>query len=689
MNMKKIISWGMMLAAAFTLTNCAKEIDAPVQEPETVGYPFEIVASTVDTKTVNNGMSTKWAANDKINVFHALGESTEYVDDGAFTVSDVEAGVFTGTLTEPLDVEEEYDWYVLYPYNDIVTTPGAKEAGFTYIGYSTGLNQSGYNSMASLRGSVCPLYGTAKHAGVRPEITMNHLSSIVAINVTNENEEPLTITTASFTAPEDIVGSYFIDITGESVVYTPSDVNYVKNTAVVNVTSGATALAQGGSAILYAAIKPFTAAAGQKLTLSVNGYSKEIELTKDVTFTAGKIKTLNFKYDYVEEPSQEDETAVTISFANATDRTSCSTAEQVWEKDGVTFKNTKTSESSNVVDNVNPVRLYKNSTVTISAPSNISKIVFVCNSTDYAKSLNNSIKGSTLAGSTVSVALDGTSDTVTYTLSDGQVRMNSLTVTYVGGDYVPPVLESIAVSGDYKTEFTQDDEFSFGGIVTAIYDDGTTKDVTNSATFSGYDMSVVGNQTVTVTYDEVDASYEITIKEKEQGAVQLKTFTVQSSSVIGGNSTYAAYSKTLDTRGWEITWGGNGKSVGTNSKNRTKCTLSSKTKYAVSPITTSSVASAFASTTSISNVSKISYSALSGGSNHTATKIYVLYSEDGTTFSQLPLTNGAQGAEINATAGGEFEFASCSGYFAVVFVATNSSGNWRLDDVNLTFTYSE
>lgn len=687
MNMKKIISWGMMLAAAFTLTNCAKEIDAPVQEPESVGYPFEIIASTVDTKTVNDGMHTKWVEKDQINVFHAPGESTEYVNDGAFTVSDVEEGRFTGTLKEQLSVEEEYDWYVLYPYNQKLTTPGAQTAGYTYIGYRSGMNQTGYNSKASLDGTACPLYGIAKYAGVRPEITMNHLSSVVAINVTNMNKEPLTVTSASFTAPEDIVGSYYIDITKTPVDYTASSASYVSATAMVNVSDG-TPLAQGESAILYAAIKPFTAAAGQKLTLSVNGYSKEIELSKDVTFTAGKIKTLNFKYDYVEEPSQEDETAVTISFANATDRTSCSTAEQVWEKDGVTFKNIKTSESSNVVDNVNPVRLYKNSQVTISAPSSISKIVFVCNSTDYAKSLSNSINGSTLTGSTVAVILDGTSDKVTYTLSDGQVRLNSLTVTYVGGDYVPPVLESIAVSG-YKTEFIQDETFSFGGVVTATYDDGSTRDVTSLATISEPNMSEVGTQRVTVTYGGMTATYEITVKEKEQGAVQLKTFTVKSSSVIGGTSTYAAYKKTLDTRGWEITWGGNGKSVGTNSKNRTKCTLSSKTKYAVSPITISSIASAFASTTSISNVSKISYAALSGGSNHTATKIYVLYSEDGTTFSQLPLTNGTQGAAINATAGGEFEFESCSGYFAVVFVATNTSGNWRLDDVNLTFTYSE
>lgn len=329
MTMKKIISWGMMLAAAFTLTNCAKEINNPNEQPESAGYPFEIVASTVDTKTVNDGMSTKWAAGDQINVFHALGDDKEYVNDGAFTVSDVENGVFIGTINVELDPQEEYDWYLMYPYSDKFTTPGAKTAGYTYIGYSSGLNQTGYNSMASLKGSVCPLYGVLKYGGIKPVVKMQHLSSVVAINVTNKNDEPLIITNASFTATEDIVGSYYIDITGDAVDYKASDANYVKNTAIVNVSNG-TALAKGESAILYAAIKPFTAAARQKLTLSVNGYSKDITLSNDVTFTAGKIKTLNFGYDkdlslvdgialpWVEDFSSKDLSKYTITSGGST-----------------------------------------------------------------------------------------------------------------------------------------------------------------------------------------------------------------------------------------------------------------------------------------------------------------------------------------------------------------------------------
>lgn len=309
MNMKKIISWGMMLAAAFTLTNCAKEIEAPVQEPETVGYPFEIVASTVDTKTVNDGMATNWDDDDAINLFHAEAGAEVYGANDKFTIADVEACRFTGELTAALETTKSYDWYALYPYNSNIATPGDRADGYTYIGHSKGLNQTGYDNMASLKETICPLYGVAKAVASSdtPSIPMNHLTSVVAIKVTNTTEEPLTITTASLTAEEDIVGSYFIDITKSPVVYKASE-GFVKNTAVVNVSDG-TALAKGESATLYLAIKPFTAKAGTSLTLSVNDYAKEPKvLTSDVTFHAGKIKTLNFSYDKVatSEPDGED-----------------------------------------------------------------------------------------------------------------------------------------------------------------------------------------------------------------------------------------------------------------------------------------------------------------------------------------------------------------------------------------------
>ena len=303
MNMKKIISWGMMLAAAFTLTNCAKEIDAPVQEPESNGYPFEIVASTVDTKTVNDGIHTNWAAGDQINLFHAVTDMTTYVNDGIFaiTAENLETSVFAGTVNGELDLDEEYDWYAFYPYTSQITTP-ANTTTYVTVGSKTNAVQTqvGNNSMAHIAGPNYPIVGKAyaTPANVTPSIDMYHATSLVKVVVTNNTDEPLTVEEIFFVAPEHIVGTYYIDFTADkltSASFKSSGESYTSNTAKLAVTDGEE-LAKGESAEFYLAVKPFTAAAGSTLELYVNGAVKEVKLTNDVTFTAGKVKTLNYSY---------------------------------------------------------------------------------------------------------------------------------------------------------------------------------------------------------------------------------------------------------------------------------------------------------------------------------------------------------------------------------------------------------
>lgn len=76
-------------------------------------------------------------------------------------------------------------------------------------------------------------------------------------------------------------------------------------------------------------------------------------------------------------------------------------------------------------------------------------------------------------------------------------------------------LSSITLGGNYKTQFEVGDNFSFGGTVTANYSNSSPADVTSKATYSGYDLSTAGNQTVTVSYTENNvtktATYNITV----------------------------------------------------------------------------------------------------------------------------------------------------------------------------------
>ena len=120
----------------------------------------------------------------------------------------------------------------------------------------------------------------------------------------------------------------------------------------------------------------------------------------------------------------------------------------------------------------------------------------------------------------------GTVLTVTVTDIEKGVKCYNISYTYEDdGTVVTKTLSSIALSGEYPTEFQQGDEFSHEGMtVTATYDDESTANVTAKATFSGYDMSTVGEQTVTVTYTEGEvsttATYKITVNEKAPVAIE-------------------------------------------------------------------------------------------------------------------------------------------------------------------------
>lgn len=284
-----------LMCLALSITDCQKELvdqTTPASEPN-----FELFAQPVTTKTANNGLDTKWVANDAINVFHAEAGSTAYDSDGRFTVKDIETGRFDGTVSKSLSADKSYDWYAFYPYTSQISTPGDREVGWVTVG-GTSQTQTGNGSRAHLAGESCPLYGIASNVASDkvPSISMNHLTSVIKVSVTNNSGEDLTVSSVSFTGTEDIVGTYFINFAASPVSYKSSGNAYVSSTASLTVSNGE-ALANGSSADFYIALKPFTAKTGSTLKLAVNGYEKTLTLKNDITFTAGHIKPLNFNYD--------------------------------------------------------------------------------------------------------------------------------------------------------------------------------------------------------------------------------------------------------------------------------------------------------------------------------------------------------------------------------------------------------
>ena len=176
-------------------------------------------------------------------------------------------------------------------------------------------------------------------------------------------------------------------------------------------------------------------------------------------------------------------------------------------------------------------RFYQNSILTITPSANvtITSVVFTATSESYA----NALKGSTWTNASASVS----SKTVTVTPTNGASAISAkiggtcgftgVTVHYTkvaSGEPEPVIvktLKSIAVTG-MKTTYEQGDLFGFEGTCTATYSvtkgDVAQADETVEVTptsVSTPDMNQVGTQTITVTYETVSTTYDITITENE------------------------------------------------------------------------------------------------------------------------------------------------------------------------------
>lgn len=306
--MKRIImSIGVIFTAVFTLTNCNKEIDAPLQPEENAAFPFEFSAA-IATRTANDGDATVWVAGDALNLYHSPAPASVYVSDDCFTIaeSDLETGTFKGTLASPLENGKSYDWVAVYPYSEANTDPSAAKVS---IGSAV---QTGDSDMTHLAGENFPLWGVAADVKEELSMQMKHMSSILEVEVLNSTTEDITVSTVALTAEEDIAGEFVADLTSAVLSFKPVE-GKVSKTSTLTVNS-AQNIAKGLSAKYYVAVKPFTAPAGSALTLSVNGIDYKITLSSEVVFAPGAIKPLKFDYDRTAAPTV---TVKNVAFSSA------------------------------------------------------------------------------------------------------------------------------------------------------------------------------------------------------------------------------------------------------------------------------------------------------------------------------------------------------------------------------------
>lgn len=111
---------------------------------------------------------------------------------------------------------------------------------------------------------------------------------------------------------------------------------------------------------------------------------------------------------------------------------------------------------------------------------------------------------------TPSEALSTTDTTITITYTENGKGSASADVS-ITVQAKPVTLESITVSGTYKTKYISGESFDPAGMtITAIYSDGTTKSVTSDYTYSTEPLTE-DNAVVTISYGGQSTTVEVTI----------------------------------------------------------------------------------------------------------------------------------------------------------------------------------
>lgn len=78
-----------------------------------------------------------------------------------------------------------------------------------------------------------------------------------------------------------------------------------------------------------------------------------------------------------------------------------------------------------------------------------------------------------------------------------------------------PELEKITVTPPDKTEYLKGEELDITGMkVMAVYDDGTKTEITEGYEITGYNPDQIGEQTITVSYQNLNAQFRVTVKEE-------------------------------------------------------------------------------------------------------------------------------------------------------------------------------
>ena len=161
-------------------------------------------------------------------------------------------------------------------------------------------------------------------------------------------------------------------------------------------------------------------------------------------------------------------------------------------------------------------RLYqaKNGNIIITAPDGyeLDSVTFTFSTYENGTLLSPN-SSSVTSGAPVSISGQSATFTVSSSGTKGQIRLTAISVTYhsTSGPAAPTLTGITLDTSEVKTTFQVGEEFDYEDLeVVASYSDGSSENVVPDSV-TAPDMTTTGTKTVTVTYGDKSATYEITV----------------------------------------------------------------------------------------------------------------------------------------------------------------------------------
>ena len=561
--MKKIFnSLFVIIASMVAFSACVKEENSPASETKTVQFFAESIETKTHfgDKTSDNKYPTLWDEGDKVKVLLNL-ESPSSVSDleKTVTISEISTDFKSASFKAELNTEYDFPSYTFYAVvpSTAYNVKSSAEGRFTVAIPANQTPQEG-----SVDKAAQVLYAVSETSSTMPSsvpMTFKHYTAYGKLSLSNLTSEVSTVSSITLeSAGAGLAGKW----------------NYFVADGSVAAREGADKLTLTTSATenIWFACAPVDMS-GKELVLTVNTdkgpLSKTITFPANHKFESGKISVFTVDMAGI-EPEEPNESAQYYVKVTETPSDWSGKYLVVYEGtpaywDGSLVPGTSSGQMGTTVGMITAT--ITTNAILSSASVDKSAIIISKSGEGYAlqtssgkyfgmSTNNNGLKSSDKSSDYTHTITLESDKTVSILSSDGYTKVaynksskffRYYKVTTISGNVSsyplptlyklvgteggetpdpeqPKVLSSIAISAEKKTEYYVGEAF-VAPTVTATYEGGKTATVT--ATFTGYDLSEEGSQTVTVSYTEngvtKTAIYEITVS----AAPEIEELTVE------------------------------------------------------------------------------------------------------------------------------------------------------------------